>query len=112
MAPVLIMAQKRKVAHLVYGRLKKQQNSTENVLKRLQHLINHKVRPQWTTYWLRFHKCSLLLLAGRDGISDNQYIGKADISFFFCKYRISVSVKVLSVKISDIGKRKISYIGK
>ncbi len=31
---------------------------------------------------------------------------------FLCKYRISVSVKVISVKISDIGKSKISDIGK
>ncbi len=38
-------------------------------------------------------------------------ISEKPIYRLFCKYRISVSVKIISVKISDIGKSKISDIG-
>ena len=45
------------------------------------------------------HFSSASIEVTRDGISDNRYIGN---------YRISVSVDIISVKISDIGKSKIS----
>ncbi len=63
-APVLIMAQKRKVAHLVFGSF---------VLCGVICTEAIKVRPQWTTNGLRFHKLAQTvqsLLDIRRGLTD------------------------------------------